>query len=891
MGNKILIRREEGGIRENSNIVNALQQNQTPFNLYFVSGLWLLIILSVVGIILSPWQSAPVYESIRYIFSSYVIINNLKQLFHWKGGYAESLWGFLVFLPISSLFFWAGRVAFRYILSKFDSETKLSTTELLGLSWLLGSWLWGMVWFVLGLFGFFKQAIAISFLIFGLVLLIIQIYQVRKYNWSKFFHPYLKMDIWSFGLLLAALWIISWLGYASIPQFFWDTLVTNLSLPAYYIAESKLIPNPFHIFSYYPQNSELLTVWILLCKSQPYLLTWGFFVALTIFLYGWIKRVTSKEIAFIAVGIFVFCPVGFWLGTIIKEDLQVACFIVLQWWALGFAFKYYLQNQKSFRIWLTLSGIFAGIAYGHKVSALPAVVTTALCVGAFYILKNPNSFKEKIWESLKSLSFYLSGFLLAAGCWLGRNFVITGNPFYPFLNSLFNTQPLYSWHTNIFEFVSQKDFFSRVFSGFVEYFANLTQIRPVGHLGADIIWWGPTTWICGISFICLTKLAQTEFRWIYFIAVMSWIVTLFSQLEHLYPRYHYGILIFLFCFCFGYALHIIFCHIQFRIFKYAVAIVAFLEFLRQFMLLVVSSKRIVFPLAVFLSGSPHYHYIVDNTAGTPYLASIDEMALIHHLVNKHTPKDDRVLFMGSFRSAGIERPHYVAETRAKQPILYFAEQCKDSTELRDKLLSLGIRHIIYDPSGWEKWVKNETVDGPHNLTVSNEDLQKIEELPKILRFESWNGRIKWYSITRNSSEYYDPITFDSDDVYLFPFHAAYLARDLHQKGKDEEAFQLLKLIIPYRVHPNVVAEVHDRLGVIYSERKQYEEAIKHFSIAIEQNTKQLHIIRNRALAYEYNIQIDLAIQDWSKLIELNPSNAFYREKKKELLGRKEKNNG
>ena len=60
----------------------------------------------------------------------------------------------------------------------------------------------------------------------------------------------------------------------------------------------------------------------------------------------------------------------------------------------------------------------------------------------------------------------------------------------------------------------------------------------------------------------------------------------------------------------------------------------------------ISSTKEILYLSCFalIHGFPLWH-IVSNDAGLPKLASIDEMSWVHHLVNKYSPEEDKVLFI------------------------------------------------------------------------------------------------------------------------------------------------------------------------------------------------------------------------------------------------------
>lgn len=96
---------------------------------------------------------------------------------------------------------------------------------------------------------------------------------------------------------------------------------------------------------------------------------------------------------------------------------------------LAFAWVYADDEQQSARPWLLLGGLFMGFALGSKYTALPIAIILLVCL-FFLVLRRGLLLKPAL------LAITLA--TLVALPWYVRNVVNTGNPFYPFLYSVFD---------------------------------------------------------------------------------------------------------------------------------------------------------------------------------------------------------------------------------------------------------------------------------------------------------------------------------------------------------------------------------------------------------------------------------------------------------------------
>jgi len=375
------------------------------------------------------------------------------------------------------------------------------------------------------------------------------------------------------------------------------------------------------------------------------------------------------------------------------------------------------------------------------------------------------------------VGFIVLGLLVSLGPWLVRNLLITGDPFYPFLTTLFHATPLFPWH------VYGHDRYNLLLTGwqgFWIYLRNFLMISPVGHEGNAAIWWGPSAVLCFSGFLVLNKMFSSETRWVSGIAIASWIFSLVFVLK---PPHHVGPIIFVMCCSFGFVLHKVLEIYRYKWINYLIMIFASLNFIK-YLLSGDIKNQIAFCIALVLSGSPIWSFVPDMQMEPSNYASAREMNWVHYLINKYSEKDDSVIFMGSVRSAGIKRKHYTAFSLAKQPILYFAEKTKDGLELRDHLLSLGVKHIVFDENAWLDWVSHRTPDGKHTIDINERDMQKISDFfykYTIIRFSVPSKKLVWLEIIKDPNEEFKPIPIKKEDMYKFIYGYHNIDRSLLRK--------------------------------------------------------------------------------------------------------------
>jgi hypothetical protein len=243
--------------------------------------------------------------------------------------------------------------------------------------------------------------------------------------------------LWLSILLVLALEI----ALGLLPPTARDELTHHLAVPKLYASVGKIYEIPFDSPSYYPMLLEMLfTPWVKWRWDFIPKLIHGLFGFLTgVLLYLYLAHRLSPIYGLLGFLFFVSTPavarLSNWayvdLGLLFYSAASLLC--LLQWIEAR-----ELPNPQSsirdprFR-WLLLAGLSAGFAASTKPNGL-LVLLLLFFVVAWNSAREP---KNAVTVTFHSLTLFLLLALIPLSAWLVRNFVWTGNPFFPFFSSFF----------------------------------------------------------------------------------------------------------------------------------------------------------------------------------------------------------------------------------------------------------------------------------------------------------------------------------------------------------------------------------------------------------------------------------------------------------------------
>ncbi len=211
------------------------------------------------------------------------------------------------------------------------------------------------------------------------------------------------------------------------PAIQYDDLNYHLFVPQSYAAAHRLILLPNVIQSYFYQGMEMLYTLAFLIggETTAIALNGSLGILVTMALAGFAGRVFSRQAAWLTALFWTTTPLVAFLTTTGYVDLGATLFSFL-----SVSTAYVFIRRVDWRTGL-LAGVFAGFAVSSKLSAVLVIV--ALITVLLVVLWVSRRFRDSVTLS----TFYAAGFLASGSVWPMLRFVQTGNPVYPFLNSIF----------------------------------------------------------------------------------------------------------------------------------------------------------------------------------------------------------------------------------------------------------------------------------------------------------------------------------------------------------------------------------------------------------------------------------------------------------------------
>lgn len=204
----------------------------------------------------------------------------------------------------------------------------------------------------------------------------------------------------------------------------WDAISYHLADPKLFLMLGRIVGLPTEHHSNFPFTLEMLFTVGLLYDGYPlanlfHFMTTGLTV---IALLGFCARTFTPAVGAIAALLFVTTPLVLWEASVAYIDLGLGLYTTLAAFALVSAVT--SEKGESQREWILLAGGAMGFALGIKYLALLPFGLTALYLALRRV-------------PLKSICIYAGLAALIASPWYIKNIVMTANPVYPYLYSLF----------------------------------------------------------------------------------------------------------------------------------------------------------------------------------------------------------------------------------------------------------------------------------------------------------------------------------------------------------------------------------------------------------------------------------------------------------------------
>jgi hypothetical protein len=208
-----------------------------------------------------------------------------------------------------------------------------------------------------------------------------------------------------------------------------DALIYHLAVPKLYLLHQGFYFVPGNIFAGYPLLGEmhyLLALFLrndILAKGMNYLLLCG-----TLLGMGLLARhvLTNQAFPCLSMVIFASIPSVFAVSHTAYNDLFVTFF------TLAAIYSFFRWSDQRLVAWLILCALFSGSAAACKYTAL--LVTPLGCLGILWLARRSG---DDTGDALRSVALYSFIALIAASPFYLKNWIVMGNPIYPFFYGFF----------------------------------------------------------------------------------------------------------------------------------------------------------------------------------------------------------------------------------------------------------------------------------------------------------------------------------------------------------------------------------------------------------------------------------------------------------------------
>ena len=210
------------------------------------------------------------------------------------------------------------------------------------------------------------------------------------------------------------------ISLALAPAFATDALVYHLAVPKAFLQAGGLVNLPDNIYSFFPQQIEMLYLFALALGSDSLAQLTGLGVVFLLLfaLWQYSKQKVGKSYAWLTPLIFISTPTFFSVASSAYVDLQAAAYVFLAFYAWENGCT---RKQSS---WFFLMTLFAGAAVATQITT---VIVLPL---AFLGLSIHGRTHKNTSQTAGQCLLLVLGSLLMLSPWLARNYFFTGNPLF-----------------------------------------------------------------------------------------------------------------------------------------------------------------------------------------------------------------------------------------------------------------------------------------------------------------------------------------------------------------------------------------------------------------------------------------------------------------------------
>jgi hypothetical protein len=312
--------------------------------------------------------------------------------------------------------------------------------------------------FILGLLQLFSPAPLYTFLILLVIPSLTGLFHLRKgisepaqtqpqSQWDRATAPILVIGL-TCGLLLVL-----------TPETGKDALIYHLAVPKLFLKHGGIYFIQGNIFSHYPLHSEMLLLVGLFLRGDV-MAKCMHFVALLLVLLGMYqfsrRPFLENSFPLLSLAVFYTIPSVFITSAMAYNDLFVT------FYSMGAVFAFFNWFHRGETGWLIMCGVFSGTAVASKYTCL--VLPLLGCLGVLWSARRNNTSYR---DTLLFLFLYLSTVLVVGSPFYLKNWIMTGNPVYPFFYDIFGGRGWDREQARFYDFFVQNLGMGRDFTDYI----------------------------------------------------------------------------------------------------------------------------------------------------------------------------------------------------------------------------------------------------------------------------------------------------------------------------------------------------------------------------------------------------------------------------------------
>ncbi len=523
--------------------------------------------------------------------------------------------------------------------------------------------------FVLGAFQFLYPAVV--YLLMGVLALLSVLGWIRAGHLSHRTPDFKKApSSWDKGATIVLI-VCLLFGFLLVltPAVGKDALIYHLAVPKLFLKHHGLYFVPGNIFSHYPLGGEMLYVVGLALRGEVLAKGIHFVMGLAILVGMWqFMRHHISEAFFIPLALLIFytIPSVFVTSHRAYNDLSVSFYTFLA----VYAFVNWFARRQS--VWLILCGVFSGLAMSTKYTAL--FLPFLGCLGILWACRHQ---KLSVQSTLCLLLAYFACTFIVGSPFYIKNWMMTGNPFYPFVYGIFGGKGLDPEQARLYDLFVRSLGTGRGFFDYLLLPWNVSVNARMNSPQFDGIL-GPVFLLTLPFVVGMRKIAiSAKVIIVYCLLIFIFWASSAQQIRYLIP-----------------------------IFPFLAMMTAYiLSYYR-------SRKRVFAVLAVFVAGSlafNGYHMVKDFVRIRPvdvitgqedrdtFLSRLIPSYTMFQYVNTHLPEDSNV-FLIYMKNLGYlcDRPYYSDSMFESYTIQEILARSESHTDIYDSLRERGFTHMLFD---------------------------------------------------------------------------------------------------------------------------------------------------------------------------------------------------